>query len=241
MADYRYFKCNRIGGFRLSDLNKEVKQGEYFYVDSHVAETSRSVIASIRERWMLEVTEREASKYISPVRKLNRGGVVETNIGTKKAVNESVGLSIPNVKDVNINLESRQAERNKLQNIKTATPNLEEVKKKTEERQKEEKQGTTNVVGPDIKKVEENRKEEQNKKEKEEKPEKLESPVTAKYNETVKSLSVEDDDQLDNSLVSIPNLDEKKENSKEDAKEEVKKELTEKVQKKIRRKKNKTE
>jgi len=263
MPEYRYFKCNKIGGFRLSDLNKNVIQGEYFQVDSHVAETSRSVIASIKGRWMVEVSASEAKKYFSAIEKI-KGGVVSSNVTTKKAKNESENVAIPNVGEVNKNLESRQSEKNKLtsevatpnkkvakekkkeeieikvsgpeikkvqekkkeeiekkakEDVSVAIPNVGKVEKKTEERQKEET-GETKVIGPDDK-----RKEELKKAKKEGK----------KEESVVKSLSIEDDSQFDNEMLSTPNFDEKS-NPKEEIKNELEKRIEKK--KKIRRKKS---
>ena len=65
MGELRFFKCNVLGGFRLSDLNQQIKQGEYFFIDVHVAKTSRAVISALRDKWMIEVSEKEASKNIN--------------------------------------------------------------------------------------------------------------------------------------------------------------------------------
>lgn len=61
----RYFKCNILGGFRLSDLNKNFKQGEYFSIDNTFCDTSRAAKAALQSKWMTEVSEKEASEYIT--------------------------------------------------------------------------------------------------------------------------------------------------------------------------------
>lgn len=159
-GELRYFKCNVLGGFRLSDLNKQIKQGEYCYIDTHVAETSRAVVAALRERWMIEVTEKEASKHINIPRISpdisTKNGLRETNIGKKGAVNRSANVAIPNASEVNENLESRQTKANKLEKDENsieskdgvATPNVREVEKKVKQRQEDtvNKLGQTEVV-----------------------------------------------------------------------------------------------
>lgn len=255
MSELRFFRCNILGGFRLSDLNKNIKQGEYFFIDSHVAETSRAVVSALRERWMVEVDEKEASKHIMIPRELAPGGVRQTNIGTKAAKNRSEQVAIPDVQTVNKNLESRQSERNKLVNQKAITPDFEKVEKTTKERQDDSinKTGVSDedivpdaeiAAGPDFskagkkieeqeKKAEKEEKKEDSKEEKKEelKEEKVEEKKEEKSEEvTVTSLS--DDSLFDNSQLSTPNFDEKKESK---TKKEVKKQLDTKIQRKKRK------
>ena len=63
---------------------------------------------------MIEVTEKEASSHITIPRSIVKSGVQELNVGTKAAKNQSTGLALPNVAEVNRSLESRQAENSKL-------------------------------------------------------------------------------------------------------------------------------
>lgn len=119
----KYFKCNIVGGFRLSDVNKNVKQGQYFELDAHVTETSRSAQAAIKSGWMVEVTEKEASKVMMP---------------QQTTVMKQTGVSLPNVKITNQNIESRQSAYIKSSKQeaeeKVATPVLKDVEKKISER-----------------------------------------------------------------------------------------------------------
>lgn len=269
MAELRFFKCNVLGGFRLSDLNKHVKQNEYIFLDSHVAETSRATHAALRERWMIEVTEKEASQFLSIPKQSS--GVQEQAI--RRGRNTVSGLAVPNLSEVNKKLESRQAEAN----FKPIIPNFKEV----EENQKKQHQDSINKTGastdqellkgmkdienvatPDFSKVGKNEQvkialEETKEETKiEHKKEKAEEKITTKLveeevkieenipKELVKEAvtiqpddsvtSLVDDKMFDNTLVSTPNFDEKK--------EEVKKDIAEAVvkQKKITRKKKET-
>jgi len=259
MSGYRFFKCNVLGGFRLSDLNKHIKQGEYFFLDSHIAETSRAAVAALRERWMVEISEKEASKFLKVPRETT--GVQESNVGRKVTINKSAGLAIPNAREVNKSLESRQAEANF---SKPILPNFKEV----EEKQKIERRDSINKIGAstdqellkgskDIEKVatpdfskrgkpEEVKLEvkvqdvKEFKEEKEEETVILEkvtvvelekNDVTVNSNDSINSLV--DDKAFDNSLVSTPNFDEKK--------EEVKKDIAETVIKRRRMKRKSTE
>jgi hypothetical protein len=264
MAELRFFKCNVLGGFRLSDLNKHVKQNEYFFLDSHIAETSRATYAALRERWMIEVTEKEASQFLSIPKQTS--GIQEQNI--RRGRSSVSGLAVPNMTEVNKKLESRQAEAN----FKPVIPNFKEV----EEKQKEQRRDTINKLGastdqellkgmkdiekvatPDFSKVgkkeeikitiEEPKKEEIKVEEKlptklveeeikleENIPKELvKETVVVQSDDSITSLV--DDKIFDNSLVSTPNFDEKK--------EEVKKDIAEAVvkQKRVIRKKNKKE
>jgi hypothetical protein len=69
---FRYFKVNVTGGFRLTDLNKDLKQGQYFYVENDIVRTSKAVQAALRHNWIVEVNSAEASPHIEivPVKKI---------------------------------------------------------------------------------------------------------------------------------------------------------------------------
>ena len=103
--DLRYFKCNVIGGFRLSDINKNIKQGEYFYLDDQITNTSRACIAALKNNLMIEVTEKEASKFIE-IPKGNKKIKVDQKISNRS---NSLGTSVHNASITNKSLESRQA------------------------------------------------------------------------------------------------------------------------------------
>lgn len=62
---FRFFKCNIINGCRLSDIERFISREEVFYLNSHIACTSRSVNAAINANWIVEISEKEASQYIS--------------------------------------------------------------------------------------------------------------------------------------------------------------------------------
>jgi hypothetical protein len=122
-VSYRFFKNNIIGGFRLSDINKNVKQGDYFYIDSHVVETSKACFAALREKWMIEVSEKEAAKFVElPKVKV----FVET---AEKVSNKPVhlGVAIHNAATTNKSLESRQAAKTHKIGEAVATPKFAEA------------------------------------------------------------------------------------------------------------------
>lgn len=110
---YRFFKCNILGGFRVSDLNKNIKQGEYFFVESSFCETSRATKVAIDSKWMTEVSEKEASQFISIPKQINTKFVMSSQVGLRS----SNKLAIPDVKETNKKIESRQAERTRKQPI----------------------------------------------------------------------------------------------------------------------------
>ena len=62
---FRFFKCNIINGCRLSDIERFVTRDEVFYLNAHIACTSRSVNAAINANWIVEISEKEALKSIS--------------------------------------------------------------------------------------------------------------------------------------------------------------------------------
>jgi hypothetical protein len=204
---YRFFKCNVLGGFRLSDLNRNIKQGDYFYIDNLFCDTSRAVRAALQSKWMTEVTEKEASQFVSIPKQVSAGGVQQTEVGPRRSVSSSGQVATPNVQETNKSIESRQAERSivkrqamQKQKVedKPVIPNFNEA-----ERAMRLRQADVTTKGPD---------------------EVLRSPVEAKKEavvvtrmESVKDLAKE---IADNSMLSTPNFDEKK-----DAKVEVSQEI----------------
>lgn len=143
MPQYRYFKANIVGGFRLSDLNVNVKQGSYFYLESDAVDVSRGATAALRDKWMIEVSEKEASKYVSVPRAVSKAGVQTSVLGTRHAV-KNIDVATPNVKEVNRSLESRQAEAGmKKKAEEVILPNFKEV----EERNKTKFNDSLNKVG----------------------------------------------------------------------------------------------
>jgi len=159
---YRYFKCNVLGGFRLSDLNRSVKQNECIQIDSTFCETSRSVRAALGT-WMFEIDEKEYLDYQNrsvlqlktrienrnvPVNGLvkganiNSGGVQEVGLSQRRMLNV-VNKVAPDVKTTNISLESRQTERairrkvvsKQKQEDKPALPNFNQAEQNIRSRQ----------------------------------------------------------------------------------------------------------
>lgn len=128
---FKYFKCNVLGGFRLIDINKKFKQGEYFYLDKNYCETSRAVKGALNIFWMIEVSEEEASKYISiPF--------------TPQEENNQNTLNDTSVQEINVNIETKQAARTFKKHIamqkqkpeeKPCIPNFNEAERKMRERQ----------------------------------------------------------------------------------------------------------
>jgi hypothetical protein len=200
---YRFFKCNVLGGFRLSDLNKNVKQGEFIYIETSFCDTSRAVKGALNSKWMTEVTEKEASQFITMPRTIE--AVQITEIGPRKSVVNASQVAIPNVQDTNRSLESRQAEKaikkqpiqKQKEEDKAVLPNFNQA-----ERAIKARQADVMTKGPD---------------------EVLKSPVEAKKeNNVVKDLAKE---IADNSLLSTPNFDEKKEKAKIDVGQEIEKRM----------------
>jgi len=58
----RYFICVKDGGCRLTDLNLNLVKGQKFYRDFNIAETSRSIQASMKSEWIKELTKDEFEK-----------------------------------------------------------------------------------------------------------------------------------------------------------------------------------
>jgi len=206
----RFFKCNVLGGFRISDLNKSIKQNDYFYIEDHICDTSRAVRAAIANNWMKEIDEEEASQYITipKVRQYEK----ETEQETKRKLVKTE-VSLPHVETKT--LESRQAEKS--------------VRKQAAQKQtKEEK-----VILPDFNKADIAIKARQQDITTKGPDETLPSPVESKKKDNNVITTIVDDDTLkslaDNEFLSIPNFDERK--------EEVKTELTNKISEIISRKK----
>jgi len=247
----RYFKCNVLGGFRLADLNKNVKQGEHFYLEDQIVETSRASIAALKSKWMIEVDEKEASKHISIPKDLTRkvGVMIKSPIVAKSFKS---GVSTPNVQEVNKNMEVRQTENNKLNASKPSIPDFSKVEKNTKERHNE----STNNRGAssDAEMMRNEEKVATPVMDKDQRKEKLmivtdkflgdvvesevskpklnvDTPTKEEEEKVVKNLVNED--AFDNSELSIPNFDEKKE-----VKEEVKTNLETKIKRKRGRKKS---
>jgi hypothetical protein len=225
---YRFFKCNVLGGFRLSDLNRNIKQGEYYYIDSTFCETSRAVKAALQNKWMTEVTEKEASQFISIPKQVSAGGVQLTEVGPKRATTISGHVAAPNIQETNKSIESRQAERSiKRQPMqkqkdedKPVTPNFNEA-----ERAMRRRQSDVTTKGSD---------------------EVLKSPVEARREHTVtvtkqEPTSVVKDNVVkdlvneiaDNSMLSIPNFDEKQ--------QDVKTEVVQEIEKRVKRRRRSIE
>lgn len=132
MSDSRYFKCSIVGGFRLADLNLTVKLGQYFPIDSYVVDVSRAVKAAINSKWMVEVDKEEYDVHNSA--KIE----VKKKIEPQQASISKLGTAIPDVKEVNKLLESRQVIREKENNTEAvATPNINEVEKHIRDRKEE--------------------------------------------------------------------------------------------------------
>lgn len=229
----RFFQCNVLGGFRLSDVHKNVKQGEYFYLDAHVAETSRAVLGALRERWMIEVTEKEASKHLDIPKHPTRKSGVETRKKVK------IDVATPNVKEVNKNIESRQTENNKLNVSEVSVPDF----KKVEEQAKERHEESTNNVGAATdselltKDTELLSVPKQSKKEEPEKVEEPKEEVKEPKVEIVEEKTVEltvNEEMFDNTGLSIPNLEEKPKTVKEEVKEKLENKIS--AKKRINRK-----
>lgn len=203
---YRFFKCNRLGGFRLTDLNKKIQTDEYFYFDVHTCDASRGILSALKAKWMLEVSEQEASQFISiPKTKIleQKEEIVAEN---KIPVRTSVDAKI-----ANSSLESRQAGRSFKPRIpmpkqkeedKPVVPNFNAA-----ERRMRERQADIMTKGPD---------------------ELLRSPVQNQVKrdiETLKKDVVADlaKELIDNSQLITPNFDEKKQDAKIEVKQEIEK------------------
>jgi hypothetical protein len=200
--DYRYFKCNVLGGFRISDLNRNIKQNDYFFIESHICDTSRAVRAAITNKWMVEIDENEASQHILLPKKST--GVIEEKEIIKPKIIVKSDVAIPYVQTQT--LESRQTEKNMR-------------KQATQKIKKEEK-----VIIPDFNKAEKAMKARQADIMTKGEDETLKSPaeIKKKDNDVIKELSKE---ITDNEVLSMPNFDEKKEETKFAIKEELDKKI----------------
>lgn len=56
----RYFICQVTGGFRLTDLNRNISQGQYFCVDNQLVRLSKGLIAAIKHKWISEIPMKAA-------------------------------------------------------------------------------------------------------------------------------------------------------------------------------------
>jgi hypothetical protein len=212
---YHYFKCNVLGGFRLSDLNRNIRQGDYFYVESSFCETSRAVKAALVNKWMTEVTEKEASQFISVPKQAKTAisQLAMTETLSRSVVNN---VATPDVHETNQKLESRQTERSfrrqpmqkQKDEEKPVTPNFNQAEQAMRLRQAD-----VCTKGPD----------EVLKSPVESKREKQEKVVTITQSECVKDLANE---IADNSMLATPNFDERK-TIKAELVEEIKKEASE--------------
>lgn len=198
----RFFKGNILGGFRLTDLNRKIQQGEYFYVDAHICDTSRSIKAGLSRKWMTEVTEEEASKHISTPRtvaKKEEQITTDVKVGRKMSTNK---VATPNAKETNQKIESRQAAKTfrkqpmqkQKEEDKPIVPNFHEAEKKMRERQTDvTTKGPDEVLRSPVKVAEK----------------KADVTITPEASKVVKDLAQEI--QADDALLSTPNFDEKKE------------------------------
>jgi hypothetical protein len=60
----KYYRCNIIGGFRLTDLNKFIKTGEFFAVDTKVVYASKALAAALKHNWITEVPASEGMSHV---------------------------------------------------------------------------------------------------------------------------------------------------------------------------------
>jgi hypothetical protein len=220
---YRFFKCNVLGGFRLTDLNRNIRQGEYFYIDSSFCDSSRATKVALDNKWMTEVSEKEASQFIAISKQVSSGGVQVTEVRPKRASRGVNQVATPDPKEANKKLESKQAERTirkqpaqrQKEEDKPVVPNFNEA-----ERAMRARQADVTTKGPD---------------------EVLKSPVEAKKEEEKSVVQVTKDDTVkdlaneisDNSTLSTPNFDEKK--------EEIKAEVSQEIEKRVRRRRRSVE
>lgn len=217
-----FFKCNVLGGFRLSDVNRNVKQNDYFYIDDQICATSRAIRAALDKKWMVEVSEQEASQHITVPRQASILGVQDTEDGAKRVITTNQ-LATPNMQGTNSKLESRQAERGRQpaqrQKVedKVVIPNFVATEKTMKIRQAD-----VMTKGPDevLKSPVESRKEQKIEIVKEKSVTKEDINKFLSDQDTIKNL----DKEIDNSLLSVPNFDEKVEK-----KEEIKQEIEKKV------------
>jgi len=243
--DLRFFKCNILGGFRLSDINKNVRQGEYFHLDAHVCITSRAVVAALRENWMIEISEKEASKFMTVPRDFKKSGVQEFATGPKAAVSRSMGVALPNTSETNKSIESRQVIANK-KSEKPILPDFAKVEKNSKERNADSSNNvgassdlelaeglkdTEVAAGPDFKETRRNLDVRQAEKS---------LVVTKPEVDIVKTVeTLVDDSMFDNSQLSTPNFDEKEESQaevKEESKVEIKEEIKAQIETKVKQK-----
>jgi hypothetical protein len=135
MSLNRYFKCNILGGFRLTDIGKNVKAEEVFLVDSFKANSSNALKAALKGKWVIELTAKEASSTIDvPVLDLEKK--IETSVlkeeeKAKEAYNDTKVI-LPDFKAVEEHNKKKEEETRNLTGTKdnVAIPDLGEVNKK---------------------------------------------------------------------------------------------------------------
>lgn len=206
---YRFFKCNRLGGFRLTDQNRKIQTDEYFYYDVHVCDTSRSIKAGLKAKWMLEVTEEEASQNIS---------IPQTHSEDEKIVSIAMKKVLPSkacvdAKEMNKSLESRQTARSfrkspmqkQKDEDKPVIPNFNEAERRMRERQADITTKGSDEILKSLAQVKE----------------KETVVVVAEKNDVVADLAK--DMGADNSQLSTPNFDEKKQEAKIQINQEIEK------------------
>jgi len=211
MSHLKFYKCNIIGGFRLSDLHMNIssqdKNKGYFSLESHVAEASKAVKAAIKAKWMVEVTEKEASQFLK-IPRINKAGIQDSQAGTKKAINRTQLLGTPDVSEVNKSLEVRQARANKLINENSKKRFEDSVNNIGTSSDVELMKNETEDVATPILEKESKIQVKKETLQKEEQPKKLEKDLGKKIkkavDEPVKDLV--DNDIFDNSGVSTPEL-----------------------------------
>ncbi len=206
---YRFFKCNRLGGFRLTDLNRKIQTDEYFYFDKYTCDASKGISASLKAKWMTEVTEDEASQYISIPKSKVAEEKEEIVLDKKSPLKTSV-----DAKESNKSLESRQAGKNfkpkapmqkQKEEDRPVIPNFNAA-----ERRMRERQADVTTKGPD---------------------ELLRSPVQTQARkevvieppkkDVVANLAKEIG--ADNTQLATPNFDEKRQEAKEEISQEIEK------------------
>ncbi len=188
MAKLIYYKCNVIGGFRLSDLNRQVSQDEVIELEEHVANTSKAVIAAKKAGWLIEAKKPRASS-----KKTEDTDTKKENL--PKNPNKSLGTSVPDAKRVNKSLETRQAEEIA---SKISQPDFKEVAKP------KAAEPSSGVSIPDIQEVQKNAslRQKDNLTNKDE----VIKTVVVKQVDTIEKLANEE--EMDDGL-SVPDFDEK--------------------------------
>ena len=68
---FKYYKSNIVGNLNLPDISRKISQDEVFWLHAHIAEASRSVQSADKYKWILEITEKEASRFITLPAEMN--------------------------------------------------------------------------------------------------------------------------------------------------------------------------